>query len=113
MPQATWQRSIANGEQVLRGLICAADGTRRLAWACPREPDRLGKFRPRAPNSLRAMQGLQFAQRRPGTAEAEVSLKDGVTDHDCDAIRYRAILVHGRKPMAGSAISGFIQGAAA
>lgn len=105
-PTRAWQRSVSSGEQVVRGIIRAADGTRRLTWAA--RPSRGGGYeiRPEVRHSFAAVRALQYPPRVPGKPQPERSDKDGLSDHDTDAIRYRAVLVHGRPPAAGSLTLG-------
>jgi len=105
-PTLTWQRSIATGEQVVRGLVCASDGTRTLVWAAGHNKRGEPVVHPNVANSFRAVQGLQFEQKEPGKPEPEHSLKDGMNDHDTDALRYRAVVVHGLPRGSASLLAG-------
>lgn len=86
------QRSIAAGEQTVRGLIRSADAGRRLCWSM----DILsGNVSPSVKNSFEAVRSLQYPPREPGKPVDEKSMKDGVNDHDVDAIRYWAVCDYG------------------
>lgn len=92
-PTTTRQRSIASGEATVRGLVKSASGYRRLCWAADRFRDE--SVAPAVKNSFEAMRALQYAPREPGKAISEKSAKDGVNDHDCDALRYWAVCDYG------------------
>ena len=86
-PTQAWQRSKERGEETVAGRIKAADGSRYLVWACSSETDRLGQPKLLAPNSFASLQALQYPERKAGQPAATESLKDGIHDHDADAIR--------------------------
>lgn len=88
-PKAPWQRSIVNGERVVRSRVRDSNGQRWLLWASHRGESL-------APNSLEAMSGLMFPEAKKRGAVREQSEKDGVNDHDTDAIRYRCVMLYGR-----------------
>ncbi len=99
-PTQTWQRSKERGEETVAGRICSAAGVRSLVWAGNGTADKLGLPGISAPNSFASLQALQYPERRPGQPAATESLKDGVNDHDGDAVRYGQVMMHGRERMA-------------
>jgi hypothetical protein len=103
-PRKPWQRSKRTGEATVRARIRNAKGERMLTWGC----DPRGE--PYAPNCLASHRNLQFPDDRDGQPEKDISKKDGVSDHDTDANRYRVVLVHGkqRRSMAASQVQGLI-----
>lgn len=89
-PKRPWQRSIATGESAMRGRICDANGDRRYLWSA----DRDGELD--ASNSFEALQALRFPEDKDNQPQKDVSLKDGINDHDGDAARYRVVMLYGR-----------------
>ena len=100
-PKTPWQRSKVNGEKVVRARIKAANGDRCLVWTAEPDSD------PTAPeihasNSFEAHRALMFPEDRDGRAQKDVSNKDGVSDHDTDALRYRMVMLYGRETMSAA-----------
>lgn len=96
-PTRDWQRSKVRGEETVRRLICAADGSRKLVWAAKPSLNRMGKHELWAPNTFACHRNLQYQERKPGMPQPEESYKDGVNDHDTDATRYRSVFLYGRE----------------
>lgn len=96
-PTKPWQTSKQHGEEVVRSRIQPYKGGPKLVWACSEVLDRLGRPTLRAPNSFKSHQQLRYPEHKPGKPQPVVSLKDGVNDHDTDAMRYRLIMLYGKE----------------
>lgn len=79
------ERIKAEGEALVSAWIKSTDGTRRLLWASAGVAHPLGGYYVTAENSFKAHQLLAFPE---GSKASQESEKDGVNDHDTDAIRY-------------------------
>lgn len=96
-PREEWQRSIENGERAVRARIRDGAGDRHLVWAARAgKLDELGRPCLLAPNSFRALRNFRFPDAKDDQAQKDVGLKDGINDHDTDAVRYRCVMLYGR-----------------
>ena len=83
-----FQRSKEAGEELVAKWVRDAAALRRLVWATTGEEHPAGGLMPIARNSFKAHANLKYPEKKPGKASPTTSLKDGVNDHDTDALRY-------------------------
>ena len=82
-------REIAYGVDKLRTLLGSPEAAQpiRLRFAQRLLDLEQGKER----GVIRSMSSYRYPPERDGRAISDVPLKDGITDHDCDAMRYWAV----------------------
>jgi hypothetical protein len=113
LPPPSTLRGKRQGEELVAGRIRNAAGERRLVWLGTGKRDAAGGCVAVAENSLRAHLQLQYPARKLGSQSAATeSLKDGVNDHDTDAVRYDQVAEHGAPKLSASTFAaGRVAGA--
>jgi hypothetical protein len=82
-------RSIAFGVDKLRTLLGDPDAGLDIRILFSRELERIESTQQRG--IVRSLQGYRYPGEKWGQPVRSEPLKDGVTDHDCDALRYLAV----------------------
>ncbi|MCK5805354.1 MAG: hypothetical protein KAI66_21165 [Lentisphaeria bacterium] len=86
------ERSIANGIDCVRRMLEPMDGTPRfyVSSEVARRAKRLPKHL-RGRSVVNALPGYSYDEPKDGRPVNQLPIKDGVTDHACDCVRYAVV----------------------